>query len=361
MTWLFQHVSIGENNEILPIFQINLEDVECYTPRRNKDIITALEFVNSFRYFSEKLAEYFSITLTDIQKNYRQLHEIHFNLNFQSCDPKDLFLPIIPILLMSPEDQQSSNELEESHLITTSTLITTTNNVENVAQIPNISDTNDIMNYQIHCLDERISIVEKSFPSSDIETVLITRCEGKIILLFEYIKLISERYRDCVDFIEELLRKQLIAAIGKTINFQDFNTYMRYHNTKLFQTNYQPKPFCYAIRRSLDHSPEGIVSVEFRPNKNSLSEPIDTFVHELDSSLPLSFMINASTEITFHGQRYLHGYLRHEFEYETNLQQQQHQQQDRTIGYSLKCEARQFSSFIVLIGKITSSTCGAPS
>ncbi len=48
----------------------------------------------------------------------------------------------------------------------------------------------------------------------------------------------------------------------------DFAKYMAYHNSRVFREEYQPKPFCYAIRRS-DHSPEGVVALEATLNDGS--------------------------------------------------------------------------------------------
>jgi len=44
-----------------------------------------------------------------------------------------------------------------------------------------------------------------------------------------------------VDYIEDMLRKQLIAAIGKEVQPVDFSHYLRFHYRKLFKHQYQPK------------------------------------------------------------------------------------------------------------------------
>jgi hypothetical protein len=59
-----------------------------------------------------------------------------------------------------------------------------------------------------------------------------------------------------LDAIEEMLRQQLIAAIGKEVGPVDFTNYMVYHNRKMFRPQYVPVPFAYAVRLP-DHYPEG--------------------------------------------------------------------------------------------------------
>lgn len=122
---------------------------------------------------------------------------------------------------------------------------------------------------------------------------------------------LSQSVCDGVDYIELMLRRQLIAAVGKELSSVsqhsparasgeeqtqlrpfgcllsaltsrltalcrcpvlcvlccvlccqlDFAQYMRYHNRKLYRECFEPKPFCYAIRRP-DHYPEGVISIE---------------------------------------------------------------------------------------------------
>ena len=43
------------------------------------------------------------------------------------------------------------------------------------------------------------------------------------------------QYAESVGYIEDMLRKQLIAAIGKEVQPRDFSDYLRFHNRKLFR------------------------------------------------------------------------------------------------------------------------------
>lgn len=149
---------------------------------------------------------------------------------------------------------------------------------------------------------------------------------------------------DGVNYIEDMLYKQLVSAIGKELTPVDFNSYMRYHARKLFRAEYQPRPFCFAIRRP-DHTPEGVLSIEAQQHDGSLlSDPIQTIVAWAPATHSMRFALDASTDVRFNGDRFLlHGYIQQQFSGSTG------------VSLSLTARARQFSSFIVLIGTILST------
>jgi hypothetical protein len=69
--------------------------------------------------------------------------------------------------------------------------------------------------------------------------------------------LIPQRYYESVEYIEDVLRNQLIAAIGKSLDSEDFTKYMDFHNRKLFKKDFKFQPFSYAVRFG-DRAPEGM-------------------------------------------------------------------------------------------------------
>jgi hypothetical protein len=130
-----------------------------------------------------------------------------------------------------------------------------------------------------------------------------------------------------VDFIEHMLRQQLISAIGKELTPKEFGEYMKFHNRKLFKPIYTPKPFCYAVRVP-DHYPEGnsttlnnsfiltssgLIEIGFRASPNSTTEPINTVVRRTVARTPMTFPINSATNISFYGDRYVHAFVSHQF------------------------------------------------
>ncbi len=55
---------------------------------------------------------------------------------------------------------------------------------------------------------------------------------------------------------------QVVAAIGKEVGPADLTQYMEYHCRQLLRDAFQPKGFCYAVRRP-NHYPEGSLSIEY--------------------------------------------------------------------------------------------------
>lgn len=84
---------------------------------------------------------------------------------------------------------------------------------------------------------------------------LISSLEGKLVIVFGHSQNLLQAWQDSIDFIEEMLRAQMIAAIGKHVQPEDFAEYMQYHNRNLFRPQFAPKKFCYPVRRP-DHYPE---------------------------------------------------------------------------------------------------------
>ncbi|CAE7917187.1 TRPT1, partial [Symbiodinium necroappetens] len=113
-----------------------------------------------------------------------------------------------------------------------------------------------------------------------------------------------------------------------------------------------PKPLCFSVRRSDTHSPEGTVSIEeavVGPGGDSnINSPIVTMVASTAESAPMTFPLNASTNVTFAGERHLHAWLSHQFSGQSGCE------------LSLVARARQFSSMLVLIGRVSSATSFDP-
>merc|ERR1719399_2323268 len=112
-------------------------------------------------------------------------------------------------------------------------------------------------------------------------------------------------------------------------------------------------PFCFAVRRR-DHHPEGVVSLEATagesrafvgdvmgvPEGGEMAQPIHTICRRVADPAPMSFKINAATRVQFTGERFVHAYVGHAFA------------GARGAPMSLTARARQFSCFMVLLGRM---------
>lgn len=206
-----------------------------------------------------------------------------------------------------------------------------------------VQDLNLLLAEQHRSLKEKFAELEKMFPD---DKRLITHTEAKIIVVGMNLQRIAQHYVDGINYVESMLRKQLIAAIGKEVTTSDFTNYMTYHGRKIFKEEYAPQLFSYAIRQP-DHFPEGTVGIDGQLADGSTTSPIYTLVHHSFASpsdphaKPMKFPISAATNVAFFGDRYLHSYVSHQFSGQNGS------------SLSLVARARQFSSYILLVGTIT--------
>ncbi len=90
---------------------------------------------------------------------------------------------------------------------------------------------------------------------------LLSVAEAQLSVLCVHSKLSIAAYIKLIRFVEDLIRSQLIRALGREFSPIDFQLYMSFHYRKLYRPEYQPIPFSYAVCRSLLHTPEvGAVS-----------------------------------------------------------------------------------------------------
>lgn len=113
-----------------------------------------------------------------------------------------------------------------------------------------------------------------------------------------------------------------------------------YHNRLLFKPEYAPRPFSYAVRRP-GHCPEGVLSIEATLDDGALGDPIYTTVMSAKAVRPMTFSLDASTKVSFMGDRHLHGWVSYQFSGYSG------------INLNLGARARQFSTYILLVGRIS--------
>ena len=221
--------------------------------------------------------------------------------------------------------------------------------------------------------------VSQVYPSKQLFK-LISISEASIVLACKHINRIVEQYFNSVQYIEDLLQQQLVTAIGKNIDPNDFQSYMKYHYSRFYSSQYSPIPFSHPIRRP-QHYPDGIISIEAIQRTTSTLDsssnssttpsttnvPIETWVRSIpggngignDSITPSIFMpIDAAISIELTGDRFLHGWMQHQF-YSASTKYTKISKPPSLSGpiaepvsteYRLACSARQFSSFILVLG-----------
>eukprot|EP00026_Physarum_polycephalum_P002207 Phypoly_transcript_02212.p1 GENE.Phypoly_transcript_02212~~Phypoly_transcript_02212.p1 ORF type:complete len:944 (+),score=196.07 Phypoly_transcript_02212:68-2899(+) len=320
ITWLLQNTDDTKT----PKFAIDRNSKKCHTPRRNAQVEDALTFFYAFHIWGEEVCRYFKYTIFPEQLNH--------GYDLSALNAESIFVPVLPLF----EDPSPSTSSSSS-----STTSSTSSHA--LPKIPPVF-ANSFLAEQAHSMEEKRKELAKAFPQN---AQVITLTEANVVVTLLHLNRVTESYSEGVDFIEDMLYKQLVAAIGKVVTPVDFSNYLAFHNRKIFNEAYRPQAFSYAIRRP-EHYPEGVLSIEAQLDDGILSSPITTIVAERKAAHPMRFSLNAATKVSFYGDRYLHGYVSHQF-----------------AGYSgtelsLYARARQFSSFILLVGRIVSADLFEP-
>uniref|UniRef100_A0A7S4MII2 Uncharacterized protein n=1 Tax=Odontella aurita TaxID=265563 RepID=A0A7S4MII2_9STRA len=337
LTWLLEHISSNGTCD----FHIDRSAETCRTPRRNDDISSALTFFDGVKKWSEKIKDCFvrdvegNIVLGMSRGNEPPSAEPEARVHLHSITDEGVFVPVLP-LFESVESGTEAGHSDPSDLEPKYPALVSLPEW-NKSPLLSVADVNLFLNEERRSLDEKVHKINEFFPSKD-GSDMISAAEAIIVLLGLHMQSIANHFADGVDYIENMLKTQLIKAIGKEVQASDFAEYIRFHDQKLLKDEYAPKPFSYAIRRP-NHYPDGVLSIE-KLNSDS-NEPIMSITRKLDGEIsPMYFPINAATSVEFTGDRYLHAWVSHQFA---------GQQKD---SYQLVARARQFSSFLLLVGKI---------
>ncbi|CAM9417059.1 unnamed protein product [Ectocarpus fasciculatus] len=310
VTWLLCTLQSPSAGVVVPAFAIDRSVESCRTPSNNANVAEASRCFESMASWVGSVHSYFTSQI------YPLLSGSALDLSAVSSD--GVFVPVLPVF----------NQGEAGSLLF------------------GVGDITSFLTEEQRSLTEKYSAMDTVFRSS---ALLMSAAEARLLVTLLHARDVIQFHQSGLHAIEEMLRNQLVAAVGKVVSPSDFSNYMRFHNNKVFAEAYRPKPFCFAVRRSTTHSPEGVLSVEEELADGSMADPIYTVCNgPADGSLhPMRFTLNAATSVTFHGERYVHAWLSQKFRYS--------QYDSNESKLSLKANSRQFSSFIVLIGRISSA------
>ena len=313
-------------------FAIDRTDAEeCRTPVRNPDIEAAVKLFGELKNWGYFHGDH----LKDLMGRWQNLgarddKQPKEDLDLLKTD--SVFVPVLP--LFEKETPSSKSRGVDGERAACKIL---RSSQEESKVTFNLADTNILLDEQKRSIGQRIDSLAKAFKSDQGDSAgLITIWEAKMATCFYHCHDICQQYRLSIAYVEDMVHKQLVAAIGKEVTPKDFEKYMRYHEKRLFADEYGPLPFCYAIRRP-GHYPEGTVAIE-----NEDNDPIFALTRLVPAaeSSPMKFKINAATNITFNGKRYLHAFVANKFKNQPGA------------ALQVVAHARQFSCFMLLLGRI---------
>lgn len=368
LSWLIKNILVN-GNECQCNFSIDRTRKSCRTPRRNESILCAMDFFTKFQNWCRLIDHYLNDDLEGKLGKYLSGFPSENPMTRPSLagiSPDTVFVPVLALFEdptpCSTKNQTDDDQLSEYHdlPLTTISQKSSVKSEENLlpsgkslplatilgtpsymrAPLLSIEDIDLLLKEQRCSLREEISSLEKQFPSPD-ENVLLSSAEARLCLCSLHLSSITAHFTVEIDSIEDMLKSQLVDAIGKHLEPEDFSKYMRFHNRKLFKSEYSPVPFCYSVRQP-NHYPDGTFSI------CSNGEVIETLCRRVDKSDAVKLAINAATTVEFTGDCFLHAWITHSFGHKgmTCMPQPQH-------NLDLSIRARQFSSMLVVIGKIS--------
>ena len=260
------------DDALRPNFQINRSAKYCKTPRRNQQIEEAIEFFFKSKQWSYDIKHYLHSILFENTASMK-LPALHENY----CS-----IPVIPIF-----------EWDQS----------------NRATILTENDTSAIVdNFQRSLRELKVlnNLSLNDFPAF-IETV-------NLVSAIDVFLPIGQAFIDGVKYIEDLLYKQVLEAIGSEIRINEFYDFMDFHHRQKFKRSKHliPKPFSYSLRRRSDVHPEGVVnlSIQFTSGETRL---LATSPKQLANAKPVTFHLDAATKIQMACQKTVHTAILYQF------------------------------------------------
>lgn len=334
LTWLMKQIDI-EN--LTSQFRIKTDEPDTKTPRRNKNIEAAMEFMSSLDAWVSKVRTYFVqvLQIQAVDKHNPVKPSVSEGTkapNLVQMTAIGVFVPVLPLMEAEPPKEEFSPTSSNSMLRFQISNHSVEDRLEVRPRVLSSEDTIRFLDEQIRTLEVTHQSIAETFPGRQLLR-LISMAEASICVLCLHSVDISNRYRESMDYVESMLENQLIAAIGKRVCSLDLEQFVRYHNARFL--NPPPKAFCHSIRRP-EHFPEGILSIE-SAGKDGKMDPIETHVREVDSASGLKMALNSATTVELTGKKFLHGWLNHSF-------------QDTTKSFEMISRARQFSSFMLVVG-----------
>lgn len=302
LTWFVRNIVVSGTQN----FTIDRNLESCRTPRRNKEIERVLLFHKSLHHWLGSVSD----LLEDIIR--------------PKCEPMNL--------------RHLHEKVANFQLLTFPFM-------ENSTILPAL-DTELMFKHEMAMADKRIGELGDLFPSASPDT-FVSIDEAALYVHFARTQAILVHYSQSMGYIEDMLRKQLIQALGKEMTPADFENHMRFHNRKFLGSEYAPQPFSHSIRPDEHQNPVGMISIETIGNHLANNEPIQTMTRRIsggEGSPPIKIPLDASSVVQITGDRYLSGWLRHQFS-----------SVGGTGPVSLVARARQFSSFMLMVGTMTSA------
>ena len=254
LTWLMKQIN---TNELTSQFKVDTEDEDCRTPRRNEFVSRALDFAKKLKQWCQNIDTSFFNEL--IHRKILQRHDpakgpsttiTLSQLRQVVQDQGPIFNPILPLVEESSgvDTGDIEDDVDRKHIIGLQSSIESSDESKVLLSSKDISK---LLNEHERALEAALDGVVDTWPSDSSESILSSSEATFFLLISQLISLVSQ-YTDTLDYIESMMEKQLISAIGKRLTPKDLATFVTYHEARLLTP--MPRPFSHAIRRP-EHYP----------------------------------------------------------------------------------------------------------
>ena len=371
-------------------FSINRTHTHCFTPVRNSDLEAVLLFFHKMHQWAHQLDQYFTDKIGAVMRmNAGDSHQVLSDMAEISKAAQGVYIPLMPLFHQLPEENSAAPHPSKS--VETPSQNDSMRDVTRNATLPpsppsppprqqpsgaclSSEDLSLLLQEQQRSLAQQLQGLDEMFssPSDPLHSRhVFSAAEARLSAVCKHLKSSIESYMRLVKFIEELIRSQLVRALGREITPIDFQMYMSFDYSKLYQKQYRPIPFSYAVRRSPLHTPEGTLRIEIQTDaarvfvgnevvgrSNGGFQPIDTLCRSrsrsrsssMSAKSEMSMAIDASTRIRFRGDMHVHGWLAESFADSASS----------VPALRMVATARQFSSYIMLLGTLSPATTFEP-
>mmetsp|Transcript_9281 Transcript_9281/g.29472 ORF Transcript_9281/g.29472 Transcript_9281/m.29472 type:complete len:1028 (+) Transcript_9281:35-3118(+) len=377
ITWLLQQVElpgglVGAAHVLS--FKIDRDAEGCRTPQRNPQVEAALHAARELCAWSKRVCQFMNQRIFSKAERCAKVQahtgrDGFLALISSTHQPSELFVPVLPLFEARPaEEEADAAGGDGDGGDGDGTLVSVTAAAAEAASTPvlRIGDINAMLAEQRRALEAKWATLADACPPAD-DGSLLSPVELKLSIAVKHLDDCCSQLSQGVDYIEAMLKKQLLDAVGRLVTPADFQRYMDFHGQRLFKPEYAPKPFCFAVRRP-DHYPEGTLTIEhLSPDRSRGAIHTSGAIHTIcrrvaEPVAPMSFALDAATRVSFTGERFVHAYLAHQFGDPPSPPPSPPPPNWRSppapctsSGASvlmLGARARQFSSFMLLLGRM---------
>ena len=331
LTWPLQQLSAPPAT--LLAFKVDREAEGCATPRRNAQVEAALAAAGSLSRWCERVDHYFRAEVFPVFKptsvsgaDGGRGHGLHLD---PALAKGKLFVPVLPLFEARAEhgaehaaieggeaaaegEAGAEGDGEQGAAEARQGLVAVAEAGEGASPVLRLGDISLLLRLQAQQMAAKWAELRQAFPPAEsaLGAALISAEEAVLCGAVQHLGEVCAQYAQGVGHLEAMLRRQLVAALGKEVTPADFDKYMVYHDQRRYRPEFAPEPFCFAVRRR-DHHPEGVVSLEATPGESRAfmgmpeggegAQPIHTICRRVAEPAPMSFKINAATRVQFTG------------------------------------------------------------